>query len=96
VPYTSQVVRNFYNVKKKLPQILRAAIDDQVDQLCEDPSIGTQKTGDLKRVWVHKFSFLRQQYLLAYSFDEDTVLLTLLSIGGHENFYRDLKKYLKA
>jgi len=96
MPYTLQDVRNFHNVKKKLPPSLREEIDRQVDQLSEDPSIGTQKTGDLKRVWMHRFSFLGQQYLLAYHFDESTMLLTLLAIGGHENFYRDLKKYLKA
>ena len=96
MPYTPQVVRNFYNVKKKLPPSLREEIDRQVDLVCEDPSIGTQKTGDLHRVWVHKFSFLGQQYLLAYAFDESMMLLNLLSIGGHENFYRDLKKYLKS
>jgi mRNA interferase RelE/StbE len=96
VPYTPQVVRNFYNVKKKLPPSLKAEVDRQVDQLCEDPSVGVQKTGDLKRVWVHKFSFLGQQYLLAYAFDDSTMLLTILAIGGHENFYRDLKRYLKS
>ena len=94
--YTPQVVRNFYNVKKKLPQNLRDEIDRQVDQICEDPRIGVQKTGDLKRVWVHKFSFLGQQYLLAYAFDETTMNATLLAAGGHENFYRDLKRYLKT
>jgi len=96
VPYTPQVVRNFQNVKKKLPPTLREEVDRQVDKICEDPSIGTQKAGDLKRVWVHKFSFVGQQYLLAYAYDEDMMKLTLLALGGHENFYRDLKKYLKG
>jgi hypothetical protein len=96
VPYTPQAVRNFYNVKKKLPQSLRDEIDHQVDHICEDPHMGVQKTGDLKRVWVHKFSLLGQQYLLAYAFEESMMILTLLATGGHENFYRDLKKYLKS
>ena len=96
MPYTPQVVRYFQNVKKKLPPVLRSEIDRQVDALCEDPEIGVQKTGDLKRVWVHKFNLLGQQYLLGYTFDEETMMLTLLALGGHENFYRDLKKYLKS
>jgi len=94
--YTPQAVRNFQNVKKKLPQSLRDEIDRQIDLICEDPRIGAQKVGDLKRVWVHKFSLLGQQYLLAYAFDETTMALTLLAIGGHENFYQDLKRYLKT
>jgi len=96
VSYTPQAVRNFQNIKKKLPQSLRDEIDRQVDLTCEDPRIGAQKAGDLKRVWVHKFSLLGQQYLLAYAFDESTMTLTLLATGGHENFYRDLKRYLKT
>ncbi len=96
MPYTPFAVRNFLNTKKKLPPTLREEIDQQVDRICEDPSIGTQKSGDLRRVWVHKFSFVGQQYLLAYAIDEDKMTVTLLAIGGHQNFYRDLKKYLKA
>lgn len=94
--YTPQAVRNFSRIKKKLPRTLRAELDHQVDLVCENPSIGTQKAGDLRRVWVHKFGLLGQQYLLAYSIDEEAMVITLLAIGGHENFYRDLTKYLKA
>ena len=31
-------------------------------------------------------------FLLAYEFNEDEALL--LALGAHENFYRDLKRYL--
>ena len=96
MPFTPLAVRNFTSVKKKLPPALRAEIDGQVDLICEDPSIGEQKVGDLQRVWVHKFSYLGQRYLLAYCIDEATMTIALLAIGGHENFYRDLKKYLKS
>jgi len=30
--------------------------------------------------------------LLAYRFTEDELALTLLALGTHENFYRDLKQ----
>lgn len=94
--YTPQATRNFYNIRKKLPPTLRTEIDKQVDMLCSDPRIGTQKVGDLQRVWVHKFSIVGQQYLLGYCFDDNTMMLSLLAVGGHENFYRDLKKYLMS
>jgi len=94
--HTPQAVRNFSNTKKKLPRTLREELDRQVNLICKDPSIGVQKTGDLRRVWVHKFNLLGQRYLLAYSIDEEAKVVTFLAIGGHENFYRDLKKYLKA
>ena len=94
--YIAQAVRNFSNIKKKLPRTLRTELDHQVDLVCGDPSIGTQKAGDLRRVWVHKFNLLGRHYLLAYSIDEQAMIVTFLAIGGHENFYRDLKNYLKA
>jgi hypothetical protein len=96
LPYTPESARNFDSTKKKLPPALRTEIDSQVDRICEDPLIGQQKTGDLHRVWVHKFSLLGQLYLLAYAIDETRRVTTLLAIGGHQNFYRDLKKYLKS
>ena len=96
MPYTPLSVRHFASRKKKLPPPLRAEIDAQVDLICEDPSIGQQKAGDLRRVWVHKFSFLGQLYLLAYCMDARKRTVTLLALGGHENFYRDLKRYLKS
>ena len=96
MPFTPLAVLNFTRVKKKLPPGLRVKIDRQVDLICEDPSMGEQKVGNLRRVWVHKFSYLGQRYLLAYCVDEPSMTITLLALGGHENFYRDLKKYLKS
>ena len=43
--------------------------------------------------YVHKFKVGRKLFLLAYELNESEILL--LALGPHENFYRDLKKYLK-
>ena len=40
-----------------------------------------------------KKKLLKQQMLLAYEMVEST--LFLYTFGSHENFYRDLKKYLQ-
>jgi len=32
-----------------------------------------------------------QLTLIAYTFEEENIVLTFLAIGSHENFYRDLK-----
>jgi hypothetical protein len=42
-------------------------------------------------VQVYKFSMVNQLTLLAYIYGETTDTLTLVSVGPHENFYRDLK-----
>jgi len=44
-------------------------------------------------VFLHKFKLKTTQYLLAYrKVGKD---LELIMIGPHENYYRDLKQYLK-
>ena len=54
------------------------------------------KRRDLSGVFVHKFRLTGQLYLIAYLVDDDAWEITLLALGGHENFYRDLKQYLKS
>ena len=68
-------------------------MDREIRSIADDPSVGEEKKGDLRGVFIHKFSLKTTQYLLAYrKVGED---LELLMIGPHENYYRDLKQYLK-
>ena len=53
------------------------------------PTIGAQKIGDLLGVRVHKFKLNKQETLIAYICNKNTI--TLLHAGSHENFYRDIK-----
>jgi len=94
--YLPKTSLKFNRIKKKLPSNLRKAIDDQVRLVCEDPGLGALKMGDLADVRVHKFGFLGRLYLLAYEVDENVKTINIYTVGGHENFYRDLKEYLKS
>jgi len=94
--YLPKTSSKFNRIKKKLPTNLRKAIDDQVKRVCEDPSLGVLKTGDLANIRVKKFGFLGRLYLLAYEVDEGAKSIYIYAVGGHENFYRDLKEYLKS
>ncbi len=85
--------RLFQNQKKKLQKNQIDDLDKAIKALEENPKLGQQKTGDLSKVWVHKFLMVNQQYLLAYSWDEKS--RTLITLGVHENFYRDLKRLIK-
>ena len=68
-------------------------LDQEVRRIAQNPSIGEEKKGDLAGVFVHKFKIETTQYLLAYrTVGQD---LELVMIGAHENYYRDLKQYLK-
>jgi len=75
---------------KKLHNNQKSQLDEAVKLVLSKPEIGTQKKGDLAKVFVYKFKIQNQETLLAYEYDEEST--TLLSIGSHENFYRDLKK----
>lgn len=68
-------------------------LDQEVQRIAQNPSIGEEKKGDLTGVFVYKFKIETAQYLLAYrKIGQD---LELVMIGPHENYYRDLKQYLK-
>ena len=84
--------RSFTKTVKKLHKNQKADLDKAVQSIIDDPKIGDQKSGDLSDVRVYKFKMVGQLMLLAYSYEDDVLTLTLLALGSHENFYRDLKK----
>ncbi|MCC5845121.1 MAG: type II toxin-antitoxin system RelE/ParE family toxin [Verrucomicrobia bacterium] len=77
---------------KKLKANEKKELDAEIKRLLENPTLGQEKKGDLEGIRVHKFKMNRQQILLAYEVTESE--LTLLTFGSHENYYRDLKRYL--
>jgi len=86
--------RLFEKKVKKMTKAEKEALDREVRTIAENPNIGEEKKGDLKGVLVHKFELKTNLYLLAYrKADKD---LELVMIGSHENYYRDLKGYLKS
>ena len=85
--------RSFEKKVKKMSKPEKDSLDREIRSIADDPSVGEEKKGDLRGVFVHKFKLKTTQYLLAYrKVGED---LELLMIGPHENYYRDLKQYLK-
>jgi plasmid stabilization system protein ParE len=69
------------------------SLDQEIRKIADNPKIGEEKKGDLREIFVHKFKIKTSQYLLAYrKIGRD---LELVMIGQHENYYRDLKQYLK-
>ncbi len=85
--------RSFEKKLKKLSKFEKDALDLEIRKIAENPIIGEEKKGDLRDVFVHKFKLKTTQYLLAYrKVGSD---LELVMIGPHENYYRDLKQFLK-
>jgi hypothetical protein len=85
--------RSFEKRVKKMSRLEKDALDREVKRIAEDPSAGEEKKGDLRGVFVRKLKLKTTRYLLAYRRVRDD--LELVMIGPHENYYRDLKHYLK-
>ena len=85
------VTPTFERAVKKLHRQQKAELDMAVRGIIDDSEIGEVKVGDLVGIRVHKFRMGNQLCLLAYRIlDEDSI--KLLTVGSHENFYRDLKR----
>jgi mRNA interferase RelE/StbE len=86
--------RSFERKVKKFTKSQKNKLDEEIRNIVKSPSIGSEKKGDLRGVFVHKFKIHTLQYLLAYRFNKE--ILELIMIGPHENYYRALKSYLKS
>ena len=78
---------------KKISKNDKEELDNAIYAVIKSPEIGTEKKGDLVKIFVYKYKVKNQQYLLAYRFTG--VDLELVKIDVHQIFYRDLKKQIK-
>jgi mRNA-degrading endonuclease RelE of RelBE toxin-antitoxin system len=96
---------SFSKFVKKAHKPLQLAIEDATEEVCENPEIGEAKVGDLAGIRVYKFRFNRQEYLIAYRPPSqeargkvgavELLMIDFYQVGSHENFYDELKRYLK-
>ncbi len=86
----------FVKSKRRLPPAAQLKVDEAVGGILRDPLSGEPKVRALRGVRVVKFKVGPLLLLLAYQFDEKRNLIEVLDVGPHENFYRDLQRYLDA
>lgn len=88
----------FAQFVKKQSVPFQARIKTEVEIICDNPTLGQLKVGDLAGIRVYKFKHKRQEYLIAYitkaNNDIEFFCIDFFKIGTHENFYSELKKYL--
>ena len=82
----------FAKQKKKLKKNQIKNLDEAVNAILANPDIGDLKKGDLEGIRVYKYKVGNNLILLAYEIEGST--LSLYSFGSHQNFYRELSKYL--
>lgn len=91
--YMPAALRHFKKVKEKgLKQAYQAALE----KIAEDPYCGEAKTGDLAGIYCLDVFYNKTNYEIAYRiYEEDGQLVIVLLAGTRENFYQELKRYMK-
>lgn len=83
-------------LKKLKEKPLKAAFQKAVDEVLKDPYIGEPKTGDLSGVFCYDIYYNRTNYELAYTIiEEGSSTVVVILAGTRENFYEELKRYMK-
>lgn len=82
---------SFKETYKKLKPDQKKDVDAALQAIFDNPEIGEQKRGDLAWLRVYKFKMVGQLTLIGYTVDDDKIVLTLIALRTHENFYRNLK-----
>ena len=80
---------------KKLHAKDKKVLDQAVNDVVSQPTLGEEKRGDLSGVFVYKFKLNKQETLLAYELrpnKQAPAEVVLLGVGPHENFYPQLKR----
>jgi len=85
---------NFSKNLKKLNKNLFDELQLNLKKIINETNIGSLKKGDLSNLRVLKFKFNNLQYLICYEVIDDENI-KVIYFGVHENFYQNLKNYLK-
>ena len=90
----SEIIQSptFAKQKKKLKKNQIRKLDEAIKAILANPNIGDIQKGDLQGIRVYKYKIGNNLILLAYEIEGST--LYLYSFGSHQNFYRELSKYL--
>ncbi|WP_431085979.1 type II toxin-antitoxin system RelE/ParE family toxin [Paenibacillus sp. 8b26] len=95
VTYLGPAKRYF---KKLSERPLKSAYLDAITAIRLGPSIGEHKTGDLSGTLGYNVFYKGTNYEIAYRLEENEEgeLIVVILAGSRENFYEELKRYLKS
>ncbi len=89
-------------LKKLKDKKLKSLYKEAIDAILEDPTIGEEKSGDLKGIRGYDIYHNRINYELAYTVEyiqvdgkDDPDVVVVIMAGTRENFYDELKRYWK-
>jgi mRNA interferase RelE/StbE len=91
--FSTQAERFFKKIKE---QPLKEAYKTALLKLKENPYIGQPKRGDLAGIYGHDVKYKGVNYEIAYTISEvNGKKVVVILAGTRENFYEQLKRYIK-
>ena len=82
--------------KKMKDRNLKALYKEAVQLVALNPFAGSEKGGDLAGVYSYDIYYNRTNYELAYTIEKnDDGVIVIILAGTRENFYEQLKRYMK-
>ena len=79
-------------MRRNTRKSFRAAIDE----ICEDYTVGEEKSGDLIGIFGYDIYYNKTNYELAYTIERvGEEMIVVIMAGTRENSYDQLKRYLK-
>lgn len=84
-------------LKKLKDKQLKMKYKTAIELVTKNYKIGNLKTGDLSNIYSYDIYYNKTNYELAYTVEiiDDEIIIFILA-GTRENFYDQLKKYLKS
>lgn len=84
-------------LKKLKDNKLKRLYQEAIDRIREDHTIGEAKQGDLSGIYCYDIFYNKTNYELAYRVEyvNDKMIIVIMA-GTRENFYEELKRYMKG
>ena len=84
-------------LKKLKDKKLKSLYQEAIDRIREDHTVGEAKNGDLSGIYGYDIFYNKTNSELAYRVEyvEDKIIVVIMA-GTRENFYDELKRYMKG
>lgn len=84
-------------LKKLKDKKLKLLYQEAIDKIREDHTVGEAKSGDLSGIFEYDIFYNKTNYELAYRVEyvENKMIIVIMA-GTRENFYNELKRYIKG
>lgn len=91
--YLKPAERYFKKIREKG---LKDAFRSALERISVDPFLGEQKKGDLAGIWCYDVFHDKTNYEIAYRiYEKSGQLVVVIMAGTRENFYDELKRYMR-